>query len=439
MASRRSSQILLILAGTVFWLMAAAGAGATEERRVVRARVKGAIHPVAAEFVAKALAEADELAADAFVLELDTPGGLSSSTRDITSAMLEAETPVVVFVAPRGAQAASAGFYILLAADVAAMAPGTNAGAATPVGGEGKELPETLKAKAEQDSAANLRALAQRRGKNAALAEEAVTKSRSFTATELLEAGLIDLVVPDFETLLADLDGRQVLRQGREAVVLATSGATVREVRMNAVQRFLAVLVHPEVVFLLLGLASVGLLVELYNPGAILPGVLGAIFLVLALYGLSVLPINFAGVALLGLALLFFIAEIKVTSYGLLSVAGVVCLVLGGLMLVKTPEPALRVSIGAIALVAAFSLAAVGSLMVLVLRTHRLQAAAGLEAMLHAEGEARSALAPRGKVFVQGELWNAVSERPVARGEAVEVIGMDNLTLRVQPLDGRRG
>jgi membrane-bound serine protease (ClpP class) len=193
------------------------------------------------------------------------------------------------------------------------------------------------------------------------------------------------------------------------------------------------------VVFLLLGLASVGLLVELYNPGAVLPGVLGAICLVLALYGLSVLPINYAGVALLGLALLFFIAEVKVASYGLLTVAGVVCLVLGGLMLVKTPEPAMRVSFGIIAGVAGFALAVVAFLTTLVLRSHKSQVATGLEGLLGEQGEARSAIEPRGKVFVHGELWSAVSEAPVAAGQAVEVVGVDNLTLRVQPLpaDGR--
>jgi membrane-bound serine protease (ClpP class) len=296
-----------------------------------------------------------------------------------------------------------------------------------------------MKAKAEQDAAATLRSLAERRGRNAALAEEAVTRSRSFTASELLAAGLVDLVSRDFDSLLRDLDGRTVARPGREPVVLATAGAPVRELSMSAVQRLLAILVQPEVVYLLLGLGSMGLLIELYNPGAVLPGVLGAIFLVMGLYGVSVLPINFAGVALLGLALLFFIAEIKVASYGLLTVAGVVCLVLGGLMLVKSTEPALRVSLSMIASVAIFALAVVGLLTALVLRTHRSQVASGVEALVHARGQARSPISPRGKVFVRGELWNAVSEEPVAAGQDVEVLAVEDLTLRVRPTAARGG
>lgn len=399
---------------------------------VLRARVKSAIHPVSAELIQDAVREADAARAAALVIELDTPGGLMTSTRDITTAILGAQTPVVVFVSPSGAQAASAGFFILMAADIAAMAPGTNTGAAHPVGGQGEDIGEHMGKKVEEDAAANIRALARRNGRNIQLAQSAVVDSRSFTADEALEGKLIDLIAPNFNSLLDALDGR-TFRRGESTVTLRTRGAEVREIEMSPLRRLLAIIADPNIAFMLLSLGGLGLYFELMNPGAIFPGVVGAICLILGFFALSVLPVNYAGLALLLLALVLFIAEIKVVSHGLLTVGGVTAMVLGALMLFKTAEPALRVSLEVIASLAIFSTALVGFLMFMVHRARQAPVRTGLEGLIHEIGTARSAIAPRGKVFVHGEIWDAVSDEPVASGEPVEVVAVRNLTLAVRP------
>ncbi len=398
---------------------------------VLVVRVKSAIHPVSAELIADAVKEADRTGAAALVIELDTAGGLMISTREITTAILGARTPVVVYVAPSGAQAASAGFFILISADVAAMAPGTNTGAAHPVGGQGEDLPEILGRKVEQDAAANIRSLAARNGRNASLAEEAVVKSRSFTAHEALEGKLIDLVSPNLTSLVRALDGRPVKR-GETTAPIRTAGAEVRRFEISPLRELLGVLADPNVTYILFGLGWLGLMFELMHPGAVLPGVVGAICLVLSFYGLSVLPVNYAGLALIFLAVIFFILEIKITSYGMLTVAGVISLVLGSLMLFKTPEPALRVSVQLIAMLSTFALLVVGFLAFMALRAQRAPVRTGIEGLIHEIGTARSPLNPRGKVFVHGEIWDAVAEEPVATGESVEVVAVRNLTLAVR-------
>jgi membrane-bound serine protease (ClpP class) len=345
--------------------------------------------------------------------------------------MLGAKTPVVVWVGPSGAQAASAGFFILMAADVAAMAPGTNTGAAHPVGGQGEDIPGVLGAKVEQDAAATIRSLAARHGRNPKLAEEAVVKSRSFTAREALEAKLVEVVAPSLPRLLAAVDGREVLR-GERRVRLATAGAPVRTLEMSAFEQILSAIAHPNIAYLLLTFGALGLYFELMHPGAVLPGVVGGIALLLAFFALSVLPVDYAGLGLLLLALIFFIAEIKVTSYGLLTVAGLISLVLGSLMLFDSPEPALRVSRQVIAALAVTAALVVGFLTAMVLRAHRMRVRTGAEGLVHEQGTARSPLAPRGKVFVHGEIWEAVAEEPVAAGEPVEVLGIEGLTLKVR-------
>ncbi len=420
----------------LLWLALFAGGGGAAAQpapEVVRIRVASIIHPVAASFVRDALQEADRAGAQALVIELDTPGGLLTSTREIFTAMLGAKTPVVVYVAPSGAQAASAGFFLLMAADVAAMAPGTNTGAAHPVEGPGEKVGEVLAKKVEQDAAATIRSLAARHGRDAKLAEQAVVESRSFTADEALQAKLVDLVTPSLESLLAAVDGRAVSKTPGATVTLRTAGAPVRELHMTPFQRLLSALAHPNIAYILMTLGFLGLYFELAHPGAILPGVVGGICLLLALFALSVLPVNYAGVALVALALVFFIAEIKVPSYGLLTVGGVVALVLGGLMLFKTPEPALRVSVGLLVWVAVGALAAAGGIAYLAVHALRRGVTTGAEGLVGEWGEARSALAPRGKVFVHGELWHAVADEPVAPGEPVEVVGVDRMTLKVRP------
>jgi membrane-bound serine protease (ClpP class) len=435
MSSRSPSRaFLLLLALTLFAPFSAFAAPAPPARgEVILARVHSVIHPVSAELILDAIRAADASGAAAVVLELSTPGGLLTSTREITTAMLGARTPVVVWVGPDGAQNASAGFFILLAADVAAMAPNTNTGAAHPVGGQGEDIPGKLGEKMEQDSAAYIRALAARTGRNVALAQAAVVESRSFTAREALDGKLVDLIAPTLPELLRALDGRTV-RKGNRAVTLHTAGAAVREVELPSLRKLLAWVADPNIAYILLVLGGLGLYFELMNPGAILPGVVGGICLILAFFALSVLPVNVAGLALILLSLLFFIAEIKVVSHGLLAVGGVIALTLGSLMLFKTGDAMLRVSVQIIASLVVFAAALVGFLVLIALRARRSPVVTGREGLLSERGTARTPIDPRGKVFIHGELWDAFASEPVAAGETVEIVAVQNLTLEVRAL-----
>jgi membrane-bound serine protease (ClpP class) len=426
---RRAALLPSLAALTILCLPAAAAAAPAP---VLRLRIDSPVQPVAAQVVRQALQRADREKAGAMVIEIDTPGGLLSSTHDITAAMLAARTPVVVFVAPAGARAASAGFFLLMAADVAAMAPGTNAGAAHPVGSQGENIPGTLGKKVEQDAAANMRSLAGRSGRNVTLAEAAVLDSRSFTAEEARDAKLVEIVAPSFPELLRALDGRTV-RKGAAQLTLHTVGAPVETVEASAADRLLAVLAEPDLAFLLLVVGGIGLLFELTHPGAVLPGVAGAISLLLAFFALSVLPVNYAGLALIFLALALFVAEVKVASYGVLTVGGTVSLVLGALLLFQGSAPDVRVGIQTIAVLALFSASVVGFLTWRALGVRRLPVRSGREGLMRERGRAVSALAPAGKVFVHGEFWDAVSELPVGAGEEVEVVAVEDLRLVVRP------
>jgi membrane-bound serine protease (ClpP class) len=398
---------------------------------VILARVDSIIHPVSAEFIRDAIDEADRSGAAAVVIELSTPGGLMSSTREITTAILGSRTPVVVYVGPNGAQCASAGFYILMSSDVAAMAPDTNTGAAHPVGGGGEDIPGNLGKKVEEDAAANIRALASRNGRNVELAQAAVVQSRSFTAQEALQQKLVEVIAPNVRSLLQAIDGKTV-RRGATTLTLHTAGAAVREIELSTLRRMLGTLADPNIAYILLILGSLGLIFELKSPGAILPGVVGGICLILAFFSMSVLPVNAAGLALIALALVFFIAEIKVVSHGILGLGGVISLVIGSLMLFKTPDAALRVSLWLIASLTAFTVLVMGLLLYLTVKTQRLPVRTGAEGLLHELGTARTPLNPRGKVAIHGELWDAVADEAVAAGETVEVLGVRNLTLAVR-------
>ena len=421
----------LVVASLILPLLAVAQP-AQPPREVILARVDSVIHPISAELILDAIHEADRSGAAAVVIELSTPGGLMTSTRQITTAIVGARTPVVVYVAPDGAQSASAGFFILMAADVAAMAPNTNTGAAHPVGGQGEDIEGTLGQKAEQDAAANIRALASRNGRNVQLAEKAVVESKSFTAQEALQSKLIEVIARDLPHLLRIIDGRKV-RRGTGTVTLHTAGASVREVELSRWRKFLAHIADPNVAYILLTLGGLGLYFELMNPGSILPGVVGGICLILAFFALSILPVNVAGLALIFLALIFFIAEIKVVSHGLLGLGGVISLVIGSLMLFKTPDSVLRVSLGIIGSLTLFAAALVGLLLTLALRAQRIPVRTGVEGLLNERGTARTPLDPRGKVLIHGEIWDAVAEAPVGLGDTVEVVGVRNLTLLVRP------
>ena len=398
------------------------------------------IHPVASEFVAESIAEAERVDAEAVVIEISTPGGLMTSTRKISTAILGSKVPVIVYVSPSGVHAASAGFFILMSGDIAAMAPGTNTGAAHPVSGEGGDIEGDMGDKVEEDAAANIRTLAARNDRNVELAEAAVLESRSFTEEEALAEGLIDIIAPSVEKLLEDLDGREVQREG-ETITLATRDAPIRRLEWSPVQRFLAIVAHPNVAYILLSLGFLGLYFEFANPGVILPGVAGSICLILGFYALSVLPLNYAGVALILLAVVLLIAEIKVTSMGILTIGGVVSLVVGSLMLFKSPDPALQVSLSLILGVAMTVALLAVFLMTLVVRTFRTKVTTGRQGLIGKRGVVKRPIEPSGKVFVHGELWDAVAEHSgeIDLGEEIEVVAVEGMCLRVREIHAERG
>ena len=391
------------------------------------------IQPASVRYLQRGIQSADSSGAEVTIIDLNTPGGLLTSLRQMTTAITRARRPVVVYVTPSGAQAASAGFFLLLAADVAAMSPGTNAGAAHPVGGEGQDLAKTMAEKVTNDAAALIRSLAEQRGRDVEWAEKAVRESLSYSATEALDKHLIDLIASSRDELLHDLNGRQVRRFDGTVETLHLDAPEVVRLEPTFVDRLLSVIAHPNIAYVLFLVGLVGLYFELSHPGAVLPGVLGGISLLLALFAMSVLPVNYVGLLLIVLSMVFFIAEVKVTSYGLLAVAGLVSFVLGSLMLINSPFPSLRVGV-AVVLPAAFAVASIVILLLSrVLRAHRSRPITGAEGLVGEVGRAVGVLGPEGRVFVHGEYWSAYSRRPVADGATVRVIRVEADRLEVEP------
>ena len=417
-------------------LLLALAPGVWAGQRVVILTLSDSIQPASLRYLERGLEVADSSGASATIIELNTPGGLLTSLRQMTTAITAARRPVVVYVTPAGAQAASAGFFLLMAADVAAMAPGTNAGAAHPVGGEGAELAKTIAEKVTNDAAALVRSLATQRGRSAEWAEKAVRDSTSYTEREALEKKLIDVVSNDRGDLLKWLDGRTVKRFDGKPEKVETSAAEVVVVAPNTGDKLLSVIAHPNIAYLLMLLGLVGIYFELSHPGAILPGVLGGVALLLALFALSVLPVNYVGVLLILLGISFFVLEVKVVSYGLLTVAGLVSFIFGSLMLIRSPFPALRVGLAVVlptALAVAF---VVIFLLARVLRSYRRQPLTGAKGLVGEFGKAAVALEPSGKVFVHGEYWEAISRAPIPKGGRVRVVKVVGLLLEVEPAGG---
>jgi membrane-bound serine protease (ClpP class) len=392
---------------------------------------EGVINPVAAEYINHILTEAQTAGAAAVVIRLDTPGGLDTSMRLIIKDITSSPVPVIVYVAPSGARAASAGVFILYAAHIAAMAPGTNVGAAHPVA-MGGEMDAVMKEKVENDAAAYIKSIAEKRGRNIKWAEDAVRKSVSVTEKEALNLKVIDLIAEDIPSLLAAVDGKQVVT-GAGKNVLHTKGAVLKEMPLGWRLEALKALSDPNIAFLLMTLGTIGLLAELYNPGAILPGIVGAISLILAFYSLQTLPINYAGVLLIILGIVLFILEIKVVSYGLLSLGGFASLILGALLLVKTDAPFLKVSLGFVVPTAMVMGGMLMTLTWMALKAKRRRAVTGPEAMIGSIAIAKTDVAPRGRVFVHGEIWDAVSDEPIHQGEEAKVKAVSGLTLKVAP------
>ena len=406
-------------------------------QRVVILTLQDSIQPGSLRYLERGLEAADSDGAVVTILELNTPGGLLTSLRQMTTAITSARRPVVVYVTPSGAQAASAGFFLLIAADVAAMAPGTNAGAAHPVGGEGAELSETMEKKVTNDAAALIRSLATQRGRPVEWAEKAVRESASYTEREALEKKLIDVVAVDRGELLKWLDGRKVRRFDGSEVTLSLKSPEVVTLAPSASDKLLSAIAHPNIAYLLLLLGMVGIYFELSHPGVVLPGVLGAVSILLALFALSVLPVNYVGLLLILLGIAFFVAEVKVASYGLLTTAGLVSFVLGSLMLVRSPFPALRVGLSVVLPTAVGVAFVVIFLLTRVLRSQSQAPLTGAEGMVGEVGEAAVALEPNGKVFVHGEYWDASSHVPISAGAQVRVVRMEGRRLEVEPVGGQ--
>jgi membrane-bound serine protease (ClpP class) len=401
-------------------------------RQVNVIRVESVISPSSADYIVSAIKQAEKDKVAALVIELDTPGGLDTSMRVIIKEMLAAERPIVVYVAPSGARAASAGAFITLAAHIAAMAPGTNIGAAAPVA-MGGQMDKTMERKVTNDAAAYMRTIAEKRGRPIDLAEEWVRKATARTETEALKAKLIDVISPKLVDLLQAIDGR-VVTTAAGKVKIETKNAVVHRGEMNLRERVLKIITDPTIAYLLLILGLAGLYFEFSTPGAILPGVLGGIALILALYAFSQLPINYAGILLILLGIVLFIAEIKVVSHGVLTAGGLTSMVLGSLMLIDAPVPYMRISLWAIlgtaGATALFFLFVVGA----GVRALRAKTVTGMEGLIGEIGIVRTPLTPRGQVFLRGELWSAEGEAEVEAGETVRVMGIDGLTLRVVPV-----
>jgi membrane-bound serine protease (ClpP class) len=403
---------------------------------VYSATVDSIIHPVSAEYMIDTLNRADSTGAALVVFTLRTPGGLVDSTRAIVSRMIAAKTPVVVFVGPSGARAASAGFLITIAADVAAMAPGTHIGAAHPVEGGGEKMDETMSKKAAEDVAAYARTIAGKRGRNVTLASSAVMESRAFTETEARDAvpPLVEIVASSVDDLVHQLDGRSVSRFDGTATVLRTTDAEIVPIEMNLRQRVLSAVAHPNVAYLLLTLGTLGLTIELWSPGAILPGVAGGLCLLLAFFAFSVLPINYAGLLLILFGLLLLVLEIKVTSYGLLTAGGILSLAFGSMILMDSPLPELQLSLRVVLpVVIAFALIA-SFLVRLAVASQRIVPVTGPAGMIGETGKAITDLAPSrlGRVLTHGEIWQARSNESIPEGAQVRVTHVDGLTLVVQ-------
>jgi membrane-bound serine protease (ClpP class) len=404
---------------------------------VLELKLDGAVEPILATYIDEGLADAAKRNAALVLITMDTPGGLSDSMTDIIHHILDSPVPVAVFIAPDGARGASAGFFILLSADVAAMAPGTHTGASTPIlmpGMFNMPVDEVLRRKLNNDATAFLRSFTEKRGRNPKLAETAVTEARAFTAKEALDAHLIDLIVADKDELLRTLNGREITRFNGKTAKLSLDNYSVAQFELSARQKFLARIVEPDVFFILLIVGVLGLYTEFTHPGVIAPGVIGGICAVLALYAMQLLPVNFAGVLLILLAVALFILEAKFTSHGVLLFGGIIAMLLGAMFLIRSPLTAGGVSVG-VALAATIPFAFITVfLMRLVLKSRKWKSVTGKEELLGEEGVATTPLPAGGEgmIRIHGELWRAIAKDPVQEGTKVRVLRINGLKLEVE-------
>ncbi len=401
---------------------------------VLKITLNDTIQPVTDEFIGRALAEAKAKHDQALLIEINTPGGLVESTREIIEKIVDSPVPVVVYVTPSGSRAASAGFFILESADIAAMAPGTNTGAAHPVTLGGGKMDDVMKQKIENDLAALMRSVASRRGRNVDIAESGVRESKSFTEQEALSKKLIDYVASSEDDLFRQMASQPIKRFDGKTVTLNLVGQPIRSFDMTLKQRILDRLMDPNIAFILLAVGLLSLYVEFNHPGAVLPGTVGLIFILLAAFALNLLPVRFAALALIATAFILFALEAKFASHGVLTTGGIVLLTLGGLLLVDAPIPEMRVH-----LLTAFAVSAplgliTAFLMTIALKARRNKVVTGVQGLIGEVGVAQSDLMPYGKVFVHGEIWNAISAKPVPIGSRVVIRKVDGLQLEVVPM-----
>ncbi len=409
--------------------------GQTQEKApVFTIEVDGIINPATAKFIIESIDQATQQGAQCLIIQLDTPGGLMESMRIIVKKILSANIPIIVYVAPSGGRAASAGVFITMSAHIAVMAPSTHIGAAHPVSlGEGKES-KTMSEKIVNDTVSYIKTTAKARGRNVDWAEQAVRKSVSITEEEAVKLNVVDFISPNLQDLLTKIDGK-ILKFDGITRTLLTKGIQPRSVQMSWRYRFLDIISNPTIAYILLMLGIYGIFFELSNPGAILPGVVGGIFLILAFYALQMLPINFAGLALILFAIILFIAEIKVVSHGLLAVGGVISLFLGSLMLIENPTEYMRISLSVIIPAVVVSGAFFVFAVTMAIRARLQKPTTGMEGLIGEIGIASTPIVPEGKVAIHGEIWDVVSDQNIERGEKVQVIGVVNLKMKVKKFE----
>jgi membrane-bound serine protease (ClpP class) len=401
---------------------------------IIKITVDAPIHPITSEYIQKSLEKADRENASLIIISLNTPGGLDTSMREIIEKILSTETPVVAFVSPSGARAASAGFFIGVACDLFVMAPGTNTGAAHPVGVSitGQQMDETMSDKVTHDAASYIKSIAEKRGRNIKMAEDAVRESLSYTEKEALEGGLIDLIAKDEQEIIDFFHDKTIQKFDGEEKVLDLQGEEVVDLTMTPRQKFLLTISNPNLAYILLMLGLLGLYFEFSNPGAILPGVLGGLCLLVAIFSFQILPINYVGLILILLSIGLFILELKVQSYGILSVGGILAMVIGSIMLIDAPIPELRPSLKFIIPVAIGLSLIFLFLIILAVRVHMRKALTGKEGLVGNIGVTRTELNPEGKVFVHGEIWDAEAEQDIPEGTKVKISEvLENLRIKV--------